>query len=186
MFASNPDFVFSGVYPVPRLACGAFVACLEQLFELETGTRLHVDQVGKPLGITYDYARRLLGSWRHRQAAEGEALDKPHQESEVDQAAHHEAAIASAAGDPITQKPPFERIFMVGDNPASDIRGANAAKGPWRSVLVRSGVFGFQTDAMGKPLPNDSEDPADFVVEDIGEAVDQILESHHAQLEERL
>lgn len=30
-------------------------------------------------------------------------------------------------------------IFMIGDNPASDIRGANA-KG-WVSILVKSGVF---------------------------------------------
>ena len=28
---------------------------------------------------------------------------------------------------------------MIGDNPAADIRGANAAAGAWRSVLVRTG-----------------------------------------------
>lgn len=30
-------------------------------------------------------------------------------------------------------------IYMIGDNPKSDIRGANAAK--WKSILVRTGVF---------------------------------------------
>ena len=30
---------------------------------------------------------------------------------------------------------------MIGDNPAADIRGANAAQGPWRSILVRTGPW---------------------------------------------
>ena len=38
------------------------------------------------------------------------------------------------------------------DNPASDVRGANAAGGPWRSVLVRTGVFhGVGNDAGAPP-----------------------------------
>jgi len=31
------------------------------------------------------------------------------------------------------------KVYMIGDNPESDIAGANAAK--WSSVLVRTGVF---------------------------------------------
>eukprot|EP00892_Ulva_mutabilis_P008659 jgi/Ulvmu1/6165/UM028_0021.1 len=34
-----------------------------------------------------------------------------------------------------------EPIYMVGDNPEVDVRGANDAGHPWRSVLVRTGVF---------------------------------------------
>lgn len=39
----------------------------------------------------------------------------------------------------------LRRVYMIGDNPESDIRGANEYKSPfgsqWYSVLVRSGVF---------------------------------------------
>jgi len=39
----------------------------------------------------------------------------------------------------------LERVFMVGDNPESDIRGANEFESPngteWTSVLVKTGVF---------------------------------------------
>ncbi|KAI5481399.1 cardiolipin synthase [Pseudohyphozyma bogoriensis] len=52
---------------------------------------------------------------------------------------------------------PFEgRTYMVGDNPRSDIAGANAFG--WESILVRTGVFrGPAEDAEHKPtvvLPN--------------------------------
>ena len=39
------------------------------------------------------------------------------------------------------------------DNPASDVRGANAAGGPWRSVLVRTGVFHGSGNDRGVPPP---------------------------------
>ena len=45
---------------------------------------------------------------------------------------------------------------MIGDNPKSDIRGANAAK--WKSILVRTGVFKGENDPL---------DPATYVVDDI-------------------
>ncbi|KAJ7072513.1 HAD-like domain-containing protein [Mycena amicta] len=54
---------------------------------------------------------------------------------------------------------PLPRIYMVGDNPESDIAGANAAN--WESILVRTGVF-----AGGKP----SHTPT-CELEDVEEAV---------------
>lgn len=54
-------------------------------------------------------------------------------------------------------------FFGIGDNPKSDIRGANAAGCHWRSILVRTGVF--------QGGSNDEQDPADFVVHDVLEAV---------------
>lgn len=59
------------------------------------------------------------------------------------------------------------RFYGVGDNPKSDIRGANSAGEEWTSVLVRTGVFSG-TD-------NCSIDPADVVVGDILDAVHFIL-----------
>lgn len=57
----------------------------------------------------------------------------------------------------------------MGDNPASDVRGANAAGAPWVSVLVRTGVFSAPAGCNSDP------DPAHIVVEDLEEAVDAAL-----------
>ena len=37
--------------------------------------------------------------------------------------------------------PRADTIFMIGDNPDTDIKGANEAGGRWKSVLTRSGVY---------------------------------------------
>jgi len=50
-------------------------------------------------------------------------------------------------------------IYMIGDNPKSDIKGTND-KG-WVSILVKTGIF------TGKDEPNDAENPATHVVEDL-------------------
>ena len=58
---------------------------------------------------------------------------------------------------------------MIGDNPSADIRGANGAGDPWQSVLVRTGVF-------NSGAKNDPTDPADFVFDDVGQAVEALLD----------
>jgi ribonucleotide monophosphatase NagD (HAD superfamily) len=63
---------------------------------------------------------------------------------------------------------PPTQCFGIGDNPKSDIRGANSAGSHWRSILVRTGVFQSGAD-------NDLEDPADFVVQDVLEAVQLLV-----------
>lgn len=65
----------------------------------------------------------------------------------------------------------MERVYAIGDNPASDIAGANAAGAHWTSVLVRTGMF---TGAG-----NDAVHPARIVADDIGGAVDAILAREH-------
>ena len=42
------------------------------------------------------------------------------------------------AGERLPQLP-FSSIFAVGDNPAADVRGANARGPPWVSMLVQTG-----------------------------------------------
>jgi ribonucleotide monophosphatase NagD (HAD superfamily) len=41
--------------------------------------------------------------------------------------------------------PPIKNVYMVGDNPESDIRGANSYRSEfgssWHSILVRTGVY---------------------------------------------
>ena len=59
------------------------------------------------------------------------------------------------------------QFYGVGDNPKSDIRGANNAGENWTSVLVRTGVF--------TGINNDEMDPADAVVYDVLDAVKYII-----------
>lgn len=66
--------------------------------------------------------------------------------------------------------PPPSRYFGIGDNPLSDIKGANEAGEHWTSILVRTGVF-------DSPQSNDRDNPADFVADDVEKAVDWILQS---------
>ncbi len=65
------------------------------------------------------------------------------------------------------------QIYGIGDNPASDIRGANRAGHPWVSTLVRTGVF--------RGGANSTSDPAQIVVEDVEAAVDAGLHRARSQ-----
>ena len=65
----------------------------------------------------------------------------------------------------------LERVYMIGDNCESDIRGANEFKDPdgtqWRSILVRTGVW---KEENGPP----THEPA-FIAKDVNDAVDWAL-----------
>ncbi len=65
---------------------------------------------------------------------------------------------------------PLKAIYGVGDNPLTDIAGANGAGGPWRSALVRTGMF------QGKG--NDAANPGHIVEDDILGVVKRVLASH--------
>lgn len=64
----------------------------------------------------------------------------------------------------------LKHVYAVGDNPKSDVRGANAAGNMYRSILVCTGVY------KGGVGSNDEQDPAHYVVEGVGEAVDKVFE----------
>ena len=53
---------------------------------------------------------------------------------------------------------------MIGDNPKSDIKGAN--ENGWISILVRTGLFKGE---------NDEKNPAKYVVNDFKEAIELIF-----------
>ncbi|DBA00800.1 TPA: hypothetical protein N0F65_004705 [Lagenidium giganteum] len=56
-----------------------------------------------------------------------------------------------------------ERIYMIGDNPLTDVKGANDAGGRWKSILTLTGMH---------PGPdNHDEHPAYMVVEDVAAAL---------------
>lgn len=65
---------------------------------------------------------------------------------------------------------PFKKIYMVGDNPESDIKGAN--DNGWESVLLRTGVY--KDDDYNTMVAK----PTVGVFNNVEDAVIEILESH--------
>ncbi|GLD96770.1 hypothetical protein PINS_up005453 [Pythium insidiosum] len=57
-----------------------------------------------------------------------------------------------------------QRIYMVGDNPATDVKGANDAGGRWKSILTLTGMH------VGPD--NHDTNPAYQVVQDVGAALE--------------
>ncbi|KAK8158503.1 HAD-like domain-containing protein [Phyllosticta citrichinensis] len=115
---SNPDLWWAARYHLARLGQGGFREALEGVWAKVTDGKaaLHKHVYGKPYQATYEFAeKRLL---RHRETLFG----------------------ADAA-----RGTTLRTVYMVGDNPESDIRGANGFKSPvgteWRSLLVRTGVY---------------------------------------------
>lgn len=66
--------------------------------------------------------------------------------------------------------PDMRRVYMVGDNPASDIQGANDYKSPfnslWHSILVQTGVW----DGVKDPVPEPT-----VIADDVQDAVQWAL-----------
>jgi HAD superfamily hydrolase (TIGR01456 family) len=115
---SNPDLFWASSYNMPRLGQGGFRSALDGVWaETTDGATLSKLVIGKPYAETYNYAERVLQ-------------------------AHRNSLLAGQdESSPVT----LERVFMVGDNPESDIRGANMFESPngtkWDSILVKTGVY---------------------------------------------
>eukprot|EP01132_Coremiostelium_polycephalum_P005520 gene5520-6878_t len=60
LHVANPDFTYGGEFVLPRFTMGAFVECLSKLYQMTTKNELNVTFYGKPLEITYNYAKQLL------------------------------------------------------------------------------------------------------------------------------
>lgn len=69
---------------------------------------------------------------------------------------------------------PLRQVFAVGDNPPSDVRGANSRGLPWVSVLVRTGNFCGGLRDIDALVQTDR--PA-VLVEDIAQAVSYAFDS---------
>ena len=59
---------------------------------------------------------------------------------------------------------PIDRMYMVGDNLMSDIKGANDSGDPWRSVLVKTGLYKGELDHE-QPAHHITPDAYTFVME---------------------
>ncbi|KAG8823121.1 hypothetical protein FRC17_009399 [Serendipita sp. 399] len=134
----NPDLVWRGAYPEPRLGQGGFREAFQSLHTALKGKRYEDTRLGKPSTETFHHAENML---------------------------------MILAGQTFDTVIPKKSIFMIGDNPESDIAGAN--KAGWNSVLVHTGVF---NPGGGPP----SHSPT-FQARDVEEAVQMALEPPSSQ-----
>lgn len=126
---SNNDFLWANDYKLPRFGQGAVRLMIEALYaESNLGAKLESTIMGKPFKVLYDYAHHVLIDWKAKMATNG-GVTLQNESS---------AQILPELGVTPTNLP-FDKIYMVGDNPASDIKGANDAG--WESLLLRTGVY---------------------------------------------
>ncbi|KAL0847211.1 hypothetical protein Bca101_020457 [Brassica carinata] len=145
LYFANDDLDYQTKFPTERLGMGAFRIALESIFNRIHDNPLDYTSFGKPNPFVFKNAENVLK----------EIATSTHSHS--NQGSHH-----------------FKTLYMVGDNPKIDIRGARQAGSPWFSILTRTGVF--------KGKDNHSEFPADLVVDTVEEAVDFILTRESAKL----
>ncbi|ODV78551.1 HAD-superfamily hydrolase [Suhomyces tanzawaensis NRRL Y-17324] len=129
---SNNDFIWANDYNLPRFGQGAFRIITENLYKetnrLKDHQHLHSTIMGKPFKLQYDFAHHVLIDWRRR----NKLVASGHQDQT------HAPQILPTLGEP-PKDSPFHKIYMVGDNPESDIKGANDHG--WESMLLRTGVY---------------------------------------------
>lgn len=121
LYFSNADLFWSTGFHLPRFGQGAFQAAVAGVWRRITGGHeLQRRAIGKPYGETYRFAEQVLSSHRH------EVLRRQ---------GHHKHEAAGT----------LKSVYMVGDNPESDIAGANEYVSEvgteWKSVLVKTGVW---------------------------------------------
>lgn len=151
LYSGNPDLDYGAVHSLPRITLGAFRRCLETLFHDTTGRHLHAEFFGKPYPkivsrICFLFVGFFLGFLKYL------CCQYHYAERELQK----------------YTTAPIQRYYAIGDNPRSDVRGANQAGKEWYSILVRSGCF--------KGPGNDPVDPARFVCDTVKEAVQHIFE----------
>lgn len=152
LYFSNGDLLWAAHYHLPRFGQGAFQAALAGVWRRYTGGHELVRKViGKPETETYAFAERVLNAYRHERL--------------------REMGIHGTTG--------LRAVYMVGDNPDSDIAGANGFRSEvgteWVSVLVKTGVWSEKIQGMGM-LKGLKEPKA--IVEDVREAVEWACARH--------
>ncbi|KAF2192493.1 cat eye syndrome critical region protein 5 precursor, partial [Zopfia rhizophila CBS 207.26] len=131
LYFSNPDLLWAAKYHLPRLGQGGFREALEGVWAALTGGEKNGVQlkkviIGKPHRPTYEFAEKRLIA--------------------------HRKDLLRQYDDKLSE---LKRVYMVGDNPESDILGGNSYDSPhgtdWVSVLVRTGVHVEGTVPNHKP-----------------------------------
>ncbi|KAB8270896.1 aspartyl-tRNA synthetase [Aspergillus minisclerotigenes] len=119
LYFSNPDLWWAAAYHLPRLGQGGFREALEGTWAATTG--------GPSKGV--ELKKIVIG--------------KPYQgtyEFAENQLLRNRSRVFGAEANI-----PLRNVYMIGDNPESDIQGANTYRSPygsnWHSLLVRTGVY---------------------------------------------
>ncbi|XP_021739685.1 uncharacterized protein YKR070W-like isoform X2 [Chenopodium quinoa] len=146
LYFAADDLEYQAAFPDKRLGVGAFKIALESIFNRVHHTPLECVIYGKPEPIAFKNAEATL--------------------NQIHCDMNHESLDSHLNRN--QSKNYFSALYMVGDNPSVDIKGARQAGDPWISVLTRTGMF------HGKG--NHQEYPADLVVDTVEDAVDFILE----------
>eukprot|EP00897_Mesotaenium_endlicherianum_P002182 jgi/Mesen1/1992/ME000147S01087 len=158
-FAAD-DFEYQAKFAVPRFGMGAFRHALQSLFERLTGKKLQYTSFGKPDSSAFQLAENALRALRAEMTAGpsgvGGETPAPGDPDATDSDPHYRAEGGGS-----------DRWYMVGDNPLTDIRGANEAGPEWASILTTTGIHSGPH--------NHAQFPASEVVRDVEEAVDFIL-----------
>ncbi|KAL9603546.1 MAG: hypothetical protein Q9219_001048 [cf. Caloplaca sp. 3 TL-2023] len=145
LYFSNPDLHWASQYHLPRLGQGGFQAAFKGVWDAVTGGKIPLNHttIGKPSQATFEFAERRLMEHRNKllELSSGEA--------------------GGGVG--------LRKVYMVGDNPESDIAGGNRYQSSfgsvWDTILVRSGVY-----SGGEPAHRPS-----VIVNDVWDAVEWAL-----------
>ncbi|XP_056165387.1 uncharacterized CDP-alcohol phosphatidyltransferase class-I family protein C22A12.08c-like isoform X4 [Syzygium oleosum] len=132
LFFANDDLAYQATFPAERLGMGAFRIALEAIYNRIHPIPLAFTSYGKPNPFVYGNAETVLRNLM------------PSYLSNLD--------VENTTNSGIRY---LKTLYMIGDNPKIDIRGAREAGDPWFSILTRTGVF--------KGKDNHSEFPADLV-----------------------
>ncbi|XP_011027034.1 PREDICTED: uncharacterized protein YKR070W-like isoform X2 [Populus euphratica] len=143
LYFAADDLEYQAAFPSNRLGMGAFRIALESVFNRIHYNPLEYVCFGKPDPFVFKNAEAMLKQL---------------------QPSYHSDNFKEP-GDFGLQS--FKTLYMIGDNPSVDVKGAQQAGHPWFSILTRTGVF------RGKR--NHAEFPADLVIDTVEEAVDYIL-----------
>ncbi|EJD03270.1 HAD hydrolase [Fomitiporia mediterranea MF3/22] len=120
----NPDLLWGNEYPTPRIGQGGFRVAFQAVYQALNGKPYPCMQFGKPTKATYAFAEQLL-------------------RGRLKELLYHQPQDSMKIAKEVNDYTP--NVYMVGDNPESDIAGANAVG--WSSVLVKTGVY----DPAGGP-----------------------------------
>ncbi|KAH0003691.1 HAD-superfamily hydrolase, partial [Aureobasidium melanogenum] len=144
LYFSNPDLWWAAKYHLPRLGQGGFREGLEGVWAAITG--------GQNAGVQLQ--KKVIGKPYH----------ETYEFAEKRLRAHRNDLYTGHSIEPL------RKVYMVGDNPESDIAGGNSYKSAfgskWSTILLRTGVY-----AGGEPAQKPT-----VIVDDVYDAVQWAIE----------
>lgn len=165
VWVSNLDLVWKTEHPINRFGTGGFVHAFRGVWREAAGHELRFKYMGKPSQITYEYAHDCL--------------------------LREDSDTSPSRKDTGERRRPLRRVYMVGDNPESDVRGALEFKPEdeteYVPILVRTGVW-HPTDAAPQPrwkpavIVDDVLDAVVWAMRQEGIDVDREEAEKHAKL----